>query len=472
MIRRPTNRSNYIPCTNAFYKNYYWHAPYRDLQTLASIDEENRIDPIGGPAAGVGGGDLHPETSAVESTTAAAAAVDGHRSGRQYYQQSAAFAYQPYPQRRAYNKSPGQPMKRSKFRTKPGGGKRGLRPRRRPSMSGGPPTMNSATGSRYRRLPSPAPMLRPQHVNYIDTAGGADYDDGFESAPLPVSSFDYGDMREFDHESAAYAYGPPLQAVAGGRSRKRPVIVAAAPTVGYADETRPAAIVHVPMRVIRPTAPTRPTATNERDAVADPMDKLRQLVHEAMDEHFANRHQELYGDGFGKQQQQQQQQQHQQQQQNHPNVQQVYSAKYKRQPPTSADREKGLHYDHQQQQTADAMKTTAIMQPSQSPSVKAMKDADVDVDGSDDRLTLAEISAYMGAKPAETVLSAGGHRYVLSDALQQSYRLQQQQEQQQRQQLDHHHQQYGGEDHHQPQYLRYMSPFEALYELPAARWTY
>lgn len=440
-----------------------------DLQPLASSDEENRVDPIDGPAAGVGGGDPHPETSAAESTTAAAA-VDGHRSGRQYYQQPAAFAYQPYPQRRAYNKSPGQPMKRPKFRTKPGGGRRGQRPRRRPSMSGGPPAMPSATGSRYRRLPSPAPMMRPQHVNYIDTAGGADYDDGFESAPLPVSSLDYGDMREFDHESAAYAYGPPLQAVAGGRSRKRPVIVGAAPTIGYADETRPAAIMHVPVRVIRPTAPTRSTAANEVDAVADPMDKLRQLVHEAMDEHFANRHQELYGDGFGKQQKQQQQ--------NHPNMQQVYSAKYKRQPPAPADREKALHHDHQQQRTADAVRSaTAAVQPSQSSSVKATKDADVDADGSDDRLTLAEISAYMGAKPAETVLSAGGHRYVLSDALQQSYRHQQQQ--QQRQQLDHqqysgedHHQQYGGEDHRQPQYLRYVSPFEALYELPAARWTY
>ncbi|XP_022166680.1 uncharacterized protein LOC111031156 [Myzus persicae] len=429
-----------------------------DLQSLASSDEENRIDPIDGPTAGVGGGDLHPETSAVESTTAAAA-VDGHRSGRQFYQQSAAFAYQPYPQRRAYNKNPGQPMKRPKFRTKPGGGRRGLRPRRRPSMSGGPPTMSSMAGSRYRRLPSPAPMLRPQHNNYIDTAGGADYDDGFESAPLPVSSFDYGDMREFDHESAAYAYGPPLQAVGGGRSRKRPVIVAAAPTAGYADETRPAAIMHVPVRVIRPTAPTPSNTANEVDAVADPMDKLRQLVHEAMDEHFANRHQELYGDGFGKQQHQPNMQQ----------MQQVYSAKYKRQPPAPADKEKALHHGHQQQRTADAVRSaTASVQPSQSPSVKTTKDVDVDADGSDDRLTLAEISAYMGAKPAETVLSAGGHRYVLSDALQQSYRHQQQQ----RPQLDHHHQQYGGEDHHQPQYLRYVSPFEALYELPAARWTY
>jgi len=310
-------------------------------------------------------------------------------------------------------------------------------------------------------------MSRPQHVNYIDTAGGMDYDDGFESAPLPVSSFDYGDMREFDHESAAYAYGPPLQAIAGGRPRKRPVIVAAgaaaAPTVGYADETRPAAIVHVPVRVIRPTAPAPSNAANEVDAVADPMDKLRQLVHEAMDEHFANRHQELYGDGFGKQQQQQQ---------NHLNMQQVYSAKYKRQPPAPADREKALNHGHQQQRTADALRSASVsVQPSQSPStLKAAKDADVDADGSDDRLTLAEISAYMGAKPAETVLSAGGHRYVLSDALQQSYRQQQQQHQQLQ---DHNHQQYdGGEDHRHPQYLRYVSPFEAIYELPAARWTY
>ncbi|XP_015367928.1 PREDICTED: uncharacterized protein LOC107164577 [Diuraphis noxia] len=426
-----------------------------DLQPLVSSDEENRVSPIDGPAAGVGDGDLRLETSAAESTTAAAA-VDGHRSGRQFYQQPAAFAYQSYPQRRAYNKIPGQPMKRPKFRTKPGGGRRGPRPRRRPSMSGGPPTMSSMTGSRYRRLPSPAPMMRPQHNNYIDAAGGVDYDDGFESAPLPVSSFDYGDMREFDHESAAYAYGPPLPAVTGGRSRKRPVVLAAAPTVGYADEQRPTAIVHVPVRVMRPTAPTPSPAVNEVDVVADPMDKLRQLVHEAMDEHFANRHQELYGDGFGKQQQQHQS-----------NMQQVYSAKYKRQPPASADKEKALHHGHQQQRTADAVRSaTTSVQPPLSPSVKVTKDVDVDADGSDDRLTLAEISAYMGAKPAETVLSAGGHRYVLSDALQQSYR------QQQRQQVDHHQQLYGGEDHHQPQYLRYVSPFEALYELPAARWTY
>lgn len=430
-----------------------------DLQPSASGNEENRVESIDGPAAGVGGGDPRPETSAAESTTAS---VDGHRSGRQFYQPPAAFAYQPYPQRRAYNKGPGQSMKRPKFRTKPGSGRRGLRPRRRPSMSG-PPPVSSVTGSRYRRLPAPTPMLRPQHVNYIDAAGGADYDDGFESAPLPVSSFDYGDMREFDHESAAYGYGPPLQSVAGGRSRKRPVIVAAAPTVGYSDEMRPATIVHVPMRVVRPAAAPTPTTTaDEGNAAADPMDKLRQLVHEAMDEHFANRHQQLYGDGFGKQQQQQHQPNAQQQ------FQQVYSSKYKRQPPAPADREKALHHGHQQQRTADEVrsaKASAPPPPPQTSSAKATEDVDVDTDGSDDRLTLAEISAYMGAKPAETVLSAGGHRYVLSDALQQSYRHQQQQP-------DHHHQQYGGGDHHQPQYLRYVSPFEALYELPAARWTY
>ncbi|XP_026806313.1 uncharacterized protein LOC113549285 [Rhopalosiphum maidis] len=428
-----------------------------DLEPLTSSDEENRLE----PTAGVGNSDPHPETGAAESTTAAAAVVDGHRSARQFYRPSAAFAYQPYPQRRAYNKSPGQSKKRpSKFRTKPGGGRRGLRPRRRPSgppFMSGPPSMPSATGSRYRRLPAPAQVLRPQHVNYIDTAGGgADYDDGFESAPLPMSSFDYGDMREFDNESGNYVYGPPLQAAAaGGRSRKRPVAA-----VGYADETRPTAIVHVPVRVVRPVVPTPPTAVDV-GTTADPMEKLKQLVHEAMDEHFASRHQELYGDGFGKQQQQQQ---------NMHQMQQVYSAKYKRQPSAAADREKSVHHNHQQQRSADAVgPASASVTPTQPPSDKTTKDVDVDADGSDDRLTLAEISAYMGAKPAETVLSAGGHRYVLSDALQQSYRHQQQQHRQ----LEHHHQQqqYGGEDH-QPQYLRYVSPFEALYELPAARWTY
>ncbi|KAE9537887.1 hypothetical protein AGLY_005859 [Aphis glycines] len=183
------------------------------------------------------------------------------------------------------------------------------------------------------------------------------------------------------------------------------------------------------------------------------MEKLRRLVHEAMDEHFANRHQELYGEGFGKQQQHQS------------NSQQVYSAKYKRQ--------QAEKHGQPQWSAADAVRPAAASAATLSPSaaVKPAKDADVDADGSDDRLTLAEISAYMGAKPAETVLSAGGHRYVLSDALQQSYRHQQQQhhhqqQQQQQQQYD------GGEDRHQPQYLRYVSPFEALYELPAARWTY
>lgn len=292
-------------------------------------------------------------------------------------------------------------------------------------------------------------MLRPQHVNFIDTAGGGiDYDDGFESAPLPMASFDYGDLREYDHEqvataaAAAYTFGPPaLQAAAttgSGRSRKRPI------AAGYVDEgTRPATFVHVPMRVVRgPVVPTLPPSS-PAPTTADPMDKLRQLVHEAMDEHFANRHQELYSDGFDKHQQQQV----------------VYSAKYsnKRQP--TFDREK-----QQQQQTADAVKSAT------KPPTKEVAQ-DVDADGSDDRLTLAEISAYMGAKPAETVLSAGGHRYVLSDALQQSYRHQLQLQNQQLQ----HHQQYngggGGEDH-KPQYLRYVSPFEAIYELPAARWTY
>lgn len=417
---------------------------------MANSDDENRLEPTAGAGDG-GDHPQHPETIAAESTTAVAAAVDGHRSGRQFYQQpAAAFAYQPYPQRRAYHKSPGQSKKRlNKYRTKPGeGGRRRLRPRRRPSVSGplsmsGPPAMSGpppsmGTGSRYRRLPGPAAVMRPQHVNYVDPAGGADYDDGFEPAPLmPMSSFDYG---EFDHESAnSYAYGPQTVA-AGGRPRKRPVAA-----VGYADETRPTAIVHVPVRVVRPAAlptPSTTAAAAAGDSTADPMEKLRRLVHEAMDEHFANRHQELYGEGFGKQHQS--------------NSQQVYSAKYKRQ---QADK----HAGHPPQWSA-----TAAASATQSPSaVKTTKDADVDADGSDDRLTLAEISAYMGAKPAETVLSAGGHRYVLSDALQQSYRQQQHHHQQQQQQ------QYdGGEDRHQSQYLRYVSPFEALYELPAARWTY
>jgi len=294
--------------------------------------------------------------------------------------------------------------------------------------------------------------MRPQHVNYIDPAGGAaDYDDGFEPAPLlPMPSFDYG---EFDHESAnRYAYGPQTVA-AGGRSRKRPV------AVGYADETRPTAIVHVPVRVVRPAASPTPTpqsatAVAAGDATTDPMEKLRRLVHEAMDEHFANRHQELYGEGFGKQQQHQS------------NSQQVYSAKYKRQ--------QAEKHNQPQWSSADAVRPATGSAATQSPSaVKTAKDADVDADGSDDRLTLAEISAYMGAKPAETVLSAGGHRYVLSDALQlQSYRHQQQQHHQQQQQQQQQQQYDGSEDRHQSQYLRYVSPFEALYELPAARWTY
>lgn len=308
------------------------------------------------------------------------------------------------------------------MRTK--GRRPGSRPRRRPSQAGPP---------RYRRLP-PQPV-RPQHVNYID---GGDYDDGYESMPSAAvaSSFDYSEREFLDDPSLAYGnsvqYGPhsvpgPMAVLSSGgaRLRKRPVGFVTA-----ADE-----VIHVPMRVARPAAltvapplptPQPTTTTTSTASTVDPMEKLRQLVHEAMDEHFANRHQELYTDGFDKH---------------------VYSAKYKRQP-SAVDRDKF--------QRADAVK------PSSTPKKDA---ADVDADSSEGRLTLAEISAYMGAKPAETVLSAGGHRYVLSDALQQ----QQQVHDHQQQQVYVDETAGGAEQHHQ--YLRYVSPFEAIYEMPA-RWTY
>lgn len=391
----------------------------------------------------------HEPAAATTTGTATAAAKKGDRSGRQLYQP---FAYQPaFAQRRAYR----GPKKRPPSRNKPGG--RRPRPhRRRPS---GPPP---GSAGRYRRLPGP---VRQQHVNYIDAPSADYYDDdvyevvgggGGGSGPQSQSAavvpyVDYVEQREFDRDpGAAYAVMPaPLHAVTG-RTRKRPAVG------GYADEPQ---VVHVPvLRVIRPTVVAATTASatpvaTPAAATEDPMEKLRQLVHEAMDAHFANRHQDLYSaDGTFDNKRQQP----------------VYSAKYKRQP-AAADRDNGK---------ADAARSTAapaaakgngkdhVLQyvsyatpppPPQSPRDAA---ADVDADGSDDRLTLAEISAYMGAKPAETVLSAGGHRYVLSDALQQTYRHHQP-EQQPR---------YGGDAHHQ--YLRYVSPFEAMYELPAARWAY
>lgn len=401
--------------------------------TATEGDEENHVEPSGQLTV-VGG---HTE-STTAAAAAAVAAVAGVRSARQYYQPAAAFAYQPYPQRRAYM---GPKKKRRPMRTKSG---RRPRPRRRPG-AGGP---QSAMG-RYKRLPPP---MRAQHVNYVDPTA-VDYDDGFESAPQSVS-FDYGEREFVDHEPAAAAYlygsamdpaGPVAVMTTAGRSRKRPV-------AAYAEEPpHSAAVVHLPVRVAMrpvPAPPTTPATTTA--ATADPMEKLRQMVHEAMDEHFANRHQELYADGFEKQ----------------PLHQHVYSAKYKRHQYAGAAQDRDNRHQ-QQQRTADAVKSATATATTTTTTTSTKRDVPSDADalGSDDRLTLAEISAYMGAKPAETVLSAGGHRYVLSDALQHSYRNHQQP------------QQYsigggGGEDQHH-QYLRYVSPFEAaIYELPAARWTY
>lgn len=256
-----------------------------------------------------------------------------------------------------------------------------------------------------------------------------------------MSSFDYGEYhREVDREPAYAPYvGPmsPMPAAAAvvvasppfARQRKRPLAVAA-----VTDEQE--AVVHVPVRV-----QARPAA--------DPMEKLRQMVHEAMDEHFANKHRELYVDGFnGKPA--------------------VYSAKYKRQ--------------QQQEQVTDKkqQRSTTAMEEQNDAAAGKKSDAaptlDADADGTDDRLTLAEISAYMGAKPAETVLSAGGHRYVLSDALQHAYRQQQQLHHRQPQQLHQQQQQYDSDDHRGgdgTSYLRYVSPpYETIYGLPAARWAY
>lgn len=339
------------------------------------------------------------------------------RTGKQFYQPVNTYEYQQFPQRRAYNKGPNYSMKKRLKKIKSG---RRPRPRRRPM---GP----QMTKNRYRRLPT-QPM-RAHHVNYIDSAGGMDYEDGFESAPQSVS-LDYGE-HEFIHEPAMTysSYGPtgPMGAAVpvavigpqSSRTRKRPT------ATGYVD---------VPLRVAfsRPTTPVVATTVT----TVDPMDKLRQLVHEAMDAHFANKHQELYSGGFDKQ-----------------HHQLVYSSKYKRPKDKS---------DKQQQQTLEAVRTTVA------PVIKKdipSEDVDTDANGSDDRLTLAEISAYMGAKPAETVLSAGGHRYVLSDALQQSYR-QQQQQQQQQQALQY------GDENNQQRYLRYVAPFETLYEMPGTQWTY
>lgn len=293
--------------------------------------------------------------------------------------------------------------------------------------------------SRYRR-----PALRAQHTNYIDSPP-LDYDDGFESSV----SFDYGE-REFDHEpAAAYVqYSPNVSPMAVVQSPQPSVRSRKRPSLAVADEPL-ATIVHVPVRVqTRPIATVAPTAAATA-VTADPMEKLRQMVQEAMDEHFASRHQELYADGFGKQ-----------------HNGQVYSAKYKRQQTAAADKDK-------QQRSAATEDDDAVvpLAPSTSSPRPAKKSdaSDVDADGSDNRpLTLAEISAYMGAKPAETVLSASGHRYVLSDALQQTYRQQQQQPHQQQQQYDVE----GGSLHRGQQYLRYVSPFETIYELPATRWTY
>lgn len=423
-----------------------------DRWSLSTVnaDEENHVEPTdrltvvvdndGDQLAAESANDRQqrePTAATATETTAAAAVAKGDRSGRQMYQPFAAYQ-SVFPQRRAYR----GPKKRPP-RTKSG---RRPRPhRRRPS---GPPS-----SSRYRRLPGP---VRAQHVNYIDpTAASVDYydDDGsvFEAvgpqqsavmSSLGAPYLDYVEQREFDRDPTAYAVMPSPMTT--GRSRKRPTIG------GYADEPQ---VVHVPvLRVIRPTvmaaAATTAATTTSTAATVDPMEKLRQLVHEAMDAHFANRHQDLYtADGTFDNKQQRQH---------------VYSAKYKRQQ-AAVDKDKAApaaQVDAVRSVAAPSAKNKDQVLQYVSYATPPPPPADVDADGSDDRLTLAEISAYMGAKPAETVLSAGGHRYVLSDALQQSYR-----QQQQEQQL-----QYGSDGHHQ--YLRYVSPFEAMYELPAARWAY
>lgn len=433
------------------------------MQSTGTGDREyNSVEPSGQLAAAtvtigesVPAGELHEET-----TTAG-------RSKRQYYP-ATAYRYiqtSPYVNRRAYKVTGGQPNNNNKrpLKTK---SRRRPRPKRRP--------VAVTSQARYRRLP--VQQMRPQHVNYADPAAVAVdyYDDGgagVESAPQPVP-FDFGPEHEFDREpTAEYTmYGPNGQAVRPlavmpstfGRYRKRPIV----PITGYGHDVN-VPLQAVPVRVTRPTAPTPTasalvglTATTAQNVVPinEMKDKLRRLVLEAMDEHFAARHQELYTDGFDKLQHQ------------------VYSSKYK------------TRVGGQLADNGNTVGTTAVDAKNKGASHQASSDADAD--GSDDRLTLAEISAYMGAKPAETVLSAGGQRYVLSDALQHSYRLQQQQHQKQQLQQrmygvgggddDHlHHQQqqermYGDDEGHrqEPQYLQYVSPFEALYELPAARWTY
>jgi len=386
-------------------------------------EDENRIEPSGQPQTAVVG-DERPEGHHDETTVAAAG-----RSGRQFYQ---TYQQPPFPQRRAY-KGPGRKKKRP-MRTK---SVRRPRPRRRP---GAGPMM------RYKRLPPPRAQQQQVNNNYVDAVGGGvDYDDESQQS---VSSLDYGE-REFNRH-AAYLYGTtgPITAAAvpavavvhasPGRARKRHPYAA--------DEPHQQTVAVLP--VVRATRPVIATPTV---AAVDTMEKLKQMVHEAMDEHFATRHQELYADGFEKQRP------------HHQN--QVYSAKYKQQP------DKQQQQDKQQRTTpsVEANRPSALPLTLAAAKNKDPSSSDADADGSDDRLTLAEISAYMGAKPVETVLSAGGHRYVLSDAIQQSYRQQQQQQQKRYVGGDEedHHQQHG-----QRQYLRYVSPFEALYELPAARWTY
>ncbi|XP_050544252.1 uncharacterized protein LOC126907187 [Daktulosphaira vitifoliae] len=317
--------------------------------------------------------------------------VVSQRSARQLY---SPFGYPSFVQRRAY-KVP------AKMKKRPVGGGRmkprrpGGRPRRRPFAG------NQQSMGRFRRLPPQ--FVRPQQNNYIDPN---DYEDGFETAVAP--SYDYGGDKDLVEEiptSLLYATGSRLPATVASSTilRKRPT---------YEEQASipAAAVIHVPVRVNRPVATPAPTTP-----AVDSMEKLRQLVHQAMDEHFASRHQELYSDGFDKQ---------------------VFSAKYKR---PSLDKEKRTS-------AGDIILGT---QSSQVQTSTQKSHADVDADGSDDRLTLAEISAYMGAKPAETVLSSGGHRYVLSDALQ-------------------------GYHQHKTdqQYLRYVTPLEALLEVPVGRWAY
>ncbi|XP_050439569.1 uncharacterized protein LOC126845030 [Adelges cooleyi] len=326
------------------------------------------------------------ENHSVSNASSTTEAADtGSRSARQLYASQFVFpSYSQSSQRRAYKGPPKwkkRPGSRSKPRRRPG-----PRQRRRPTY--GPPGSHQSMG-RYRRLP---PFMRQQHNNYIDAS---DYDDSIE--PMLSPSFDYGDKEFIEEMPASIVY-------ATGGSQLPTTVVRKRPMYEEQASMPAAAVIHLPLRITK-----QPTTTTTVRPSVDAMEKLKQLVHEAMDEHFASHHQDLYADGFDKH---------------------VFSSKYKR----PSDKEKRT--------------TDSVAKNSQS-TTQRNKAEDTDAEGSDERLSLAEISAYMGAKPAETVLSSGGHRYVLSDALQ-------------------------GYHQHKTdqQYLRYVTPLEALYDVPVGRWAY